>query len=184
MAGSYNDINVLSNSPLFDDLIHGRSESVQFDINNRSYSQGYYLTDGIYPQWPVFVRPLTSCVTDEQKHFNVIQAALRKDIECTFGILQARFHILARPSRLWSVSKMADVMKACVILHNMIICDETPRRRLQDSQDFADPEISPFSFRPDRNPLFNQLLQNSTRNTDDHRTLRDDLIQHLASLKD
>jgi len=183
MAGSFNDINVLNNSTLFDDLRNGSTPSVQFDINNRSYSQGYYLTDGIYPSWPVFVKPFSNPLTEPEKYFTVKQAELRKDIECTFGILQARFHILARPSRLTSIASMSLVMKTCVILHNMIICDEMPRKILQHSKDFIDPNISPFSLHHDRNSRLDDTLYRSSRNTNFHAELRKDLVQHLWNLQ-
>jgi len=49
------------------------------------------------------------------------QEARRKDIEWAFDILQARFHILTTPCRLWDRFAMKEVMKTCVILNNLII---------------------------------------------------------------
>ncbi|XP_042016148.1 uncharacterized protein LOC121764151, partial [Salvia splendens] len=59
VAGSNNDLNVLNESPLFNDLCAGRAPNVEFTANHRRYSMGYYLADGIYPRWPVFVKTIT-----------------------------------------------------------------------------------------------------------------------------
>ncbi|KAK1651568.1 hypothetical protein QYE76_069373 [Lolium multiflorum] len=52
------------------------------------------------------------------------QSAWRKDVECAFGVLKARFNILAVLGRTYSRRTLGLIMRACVILHNMIIDDE------------------------------------------------------------
>ena len=54
----------------------------------------------------------------------MLQEVQRKDVERAFGVLQARWRILALPCKLWSVGAMNSVIIACIILHNMIIEDE------------------------------------------------------------
>ncbi|XP_047965394.1 uncharacterized protein LOC125209857 [Salvia hispanica] len=51
VTGSNNDLNVLNESPLFNDLCVGRASNVEFTANNRRYSMRYYLANGIYPRW-------------------------------------------------------------------------------------------------------------------------------------
>jgi Plant transposon protein len=53
--------------------------------------------------------------------FAAHQEAVRKDVECAFGVLVARFHILKRPCLLPNREDIASVMLCCVILHNMIV---------------------------------------------------------------
>lgn len=45
-------------------------------------------------------------------------------MECSFGVLQGRFAIVANPARLWHPDILTLIMETCVILHNMIIEDE------------------------------------------------------------
>jgi hypothetical protein len=49
---------------------------------------------------------------------------MRKDVECAFGLLKKRFNILAIPSWSYSQRTLGLIMRACIILHNMIIDDE------------------------------------------------------------
>ncbi|GJT95972.1 putative reverse transcriptase domain-containing protein [Tanacetum coccineum] len=51
VSGMNNDVNVLRQSSLFNDLKSGRAPDVPFMANDMPYKRGYYLTDGIYPQW-------------------------------------------------------------------------------------------------------------------------------------
>ncbi|XP_042005641.1 uncharacterized protein LOC121754332 [Salvia splendens] len=56
--GSRNDINVLDQSPVFDDILEGRAPKVNYIVNGHEKNIGYYLTDGIYPQWAAFIKSI------------------------------------------------------------------------------------------------------------------------------
>jgi hypothetical protein len=45
-------------------------------------------------------------------------------VEWAFGVLQSRFAILRGPVQYWDEETLANIMKACIIMHNMIIEDE------------------------------------------------------------
>jgi hypothetical protein len=49
---------------------------------------------------------------------------VRKDVEYAFGILKKRFNILAIPDQFYFQRTLDLIMRACIILHNMIIDDE------------------------------------------------------------
>nr|GEV46628.1 putative nuclease HARBI1 [Tanacetum cinerariifolium] len=49
VAGANNDINVLDNSPLFDDLLNDTDHVLPYVVNGVGYEKGYYLADDIYP---------------------------------------------------------------------------------------------------------------------------------------
>ncbi|GJS31646.1 ALP1-like protein [Tanacetum coccineum] len=51
VAGANNDLTVLNNSLLFDDLLDDIGPVAPFECNGVAFEKGYYLADGIYPQW-------------------------------------------------------------------------------------------------------------------------------------
>ncbi|XP_028055508.1 uncharacterized protein LOC114259680 [Camellia sinensis] len=61
------------------------------------------------------------------------QESARKDIERAFGVLQARFAIVRGPARSWERKTLKNIMKTCIILHNMIIKDE---RNVNEAKDY------------------------------------------------
>ncbi|CAL2264814.1 unnamed protein product [Prunus armeniaca] len=58
VEGSQNDLNVLSQSPVFNDVLRGYSFQITYQINNTVYLGGYSLADGIYPRWMAFVKTI------------------------------------------------------------------------------------------------------------------------------
>lgn len=42
-------------------------------------------------------------------------------MERAFGVLVARWNILERPSRFWYRKDIADVLIACIVMHNMVV---------------------------------------------------------------
>ncbi|XP_057780155.1 uncharacterized protein LOC130998766 [Salvia miltiorrhiza] len=111
-------------STLFNDVLSGTEAAVHFVANNAHYTRGYYLTDGIYPDWPVFVKSFQFPNDEKKRRFKLMQEAARKDVERAFGVLQARWGIIKGSSRLWKQEHMSAIMFTCIILHNMIIGDE------------------------------------------------------------
>jgi hypothetical protein len=72
---------------LFVEQLRGEAPKVQYSINGREYNIGYYLADGIYPKWPVFMKSIQKPQLDKHKLFAKKQEGARKDVECAFGIL-------------------------------------------------------------------------------------------------
>nr|XP_051207884.1 uncharacterized protein LOC127323808 [Lolium perenne] len=124
LPGSLNDINVLQRSPVFSKLAEGQTPAVNYSINGHQYTMGYYLADGIYPRWATFVKSIPAPDTRKHKTFAKKQEACRKDVERAFGVLQSRFAIVRGPAKGWKRKEIGDVMKACVIMHNMIVEEE------------------------------------------------------------
>ncbi|XP_057811406.1 protein ALP1-like [Salvia miltiorrhiza] len=180
--GSNNDINVLNNSTLFNDRLQGMGVPVTYQVNNAYYTSEYYLTDGIYPNWPVFVKSPTHPTDPKGKRFKVMQEAARKDIERAFGVLQARWAIVKGPSRLWSKEAMSDIMFTCIILHNMIIEDEGEQatQRKDDADEASSSAASqphvgaPSDFRA------SVARQASMRDAEMHACLTLDLKEHIC----
>ncbi|GJZ03456.1 reverse transcriptase domain-containing protein [Tanacetum coccineum] len=82
-----NDVNVLRQSPIFNVLKSRRALDVPFMSNNVPYKRGYYLTDGIYPQWAVLIKSIKNPSTNDHKRilYKTNHEAARKDVERAFG---------------------------------------------------------------------------------------------------
>ncbi|GKE03269.1 ALP1-like protein [Tanacetum coccineum] len=88
VAGAYNDITVLNNSPLFDDLIDDIAPVAPFKVNGVTFQQGYYLANEIYPQWSSFVKSFSVANSEKNALFKRKQESARKDVEKAFGVFQ------------------------------------------------------------------------------------------------
>ena len=86
--GCQNDIVILDRSPLLVDLMHGNSPEVSFVCNGTTYNHGYYLADGIYPEWPLFMKPISKPAGEKQKNYTERQESERKDVERGFAGIQ------------------------------------------------------------------------------------------------
>ncbi|RWR83961.1 putative nuclease HARBI1 [Cinnamomum micranthum f. kanehirae] len=121
---SHNDINVLDQSPIFTDLAEGQTPTTNYSINGHEYTTGYYLADGIYPSWATFVKTIPCPNGPKATKFATAQESARKDVERAFKVLQARFAIVRGPACFWDRQTLHHIMKACIIMHNMIVEDE------------------------------------------------------------
>ncbi|KAL9354685.1 hypothetical protein Peur_042996 [Populus x canadensis] len=178
MPGSLNDINVLDRSPIFAALAEGRTAPVNYTINGHEYTMGYYLADGIYPNWSTFVKTIPRPLGAKRKYFASKQESARKDVERAFGVLQSRFAIVRGPVRYWDEETLANIMKACIIMHNMIIEDEGAMNLGFDHER----EVNSFiSVSHGEIPELHDFLQthNRIRDRATSSQLQEDLVEHL-----
>eukprot|EP00918_Siedleckia_nematoides_P024351 GHVU01052669.1.p1 GENE.GHVU01052669.1~~GHVU01052669.1.p1 ORF type:complete len:450 (-),score=62.87 GHVU01052669.1:1582-2931(-) len=119
--GSLNDLNILDRSHVFDRLMLGQAPAASFTVNGNTYDLPYMLADGIYPPWPVFVKTIEAPLDRKGQKYAKEQEASRKEVERTFGVLQARFRIIQQPFRMQKLEDMAAAIKCCMIIHNMMV---------------------------------------------------------------
>jgi hypothetical protein len=121
-AGSMNDLNIMNSSSTMQRILSGEfPPKVKYTINGKTRDLPYWLADGIYPAFAIFVKTIKGAVGAKLKHFSSCQEAVRKDIERAFGILMQRFHFLSSSCRMWNKEDAMEVLRACVILHNMCV---------------------------------------------------------------
>jgi hypothetical protein len=172
MPGSLNDINVLDRPPIFAALAEGRIAPVNYTINRHEYTMGYCLADGIYHNWSTFVKTIPRPLGAKRKYF------ARKDVERAFGVLQSLFAIVRGPVRYWDEETLANIMKAYIIIHNMIIENEGAMNLGFDHER----EVNSFiSMSHGEIPELYDFLQNHNRIRDraSSSQLQEDLIEHL-----
>ncbi|XP_074267325.1 uncharacterized protein LOC141590653 [Silene latifolia] len=124
MERSCNELTILHRSPIFDYMMNGRAPRVNYMVNGSHYNTGYYLTDEIYPQWTTFIQSIPLPQTPKYRLFTERQEAARKDVERAFGVLQARFAVIRKPTLTLSEQLMRKILKCCVIIHNMVVEDK------------------------------------------------------------
>ena len=154
-------------------------------VNGNQYNTGYFLADGIYPEWAVFVKSIRLPITEKEKLYAQEQEGARKDIERAFGVLQRRFCILKRPARLYDRGVLRDVVLACIVLHNMIVEDEKEKDIIEENLDLNVPPSSSTvqepEFSPDQNVSLERVLEKDTsiRDQSAHRRLKNALVEHI-----
>ncbi|BFG41905.1 hypothetical protein CerSpe_281790 [Prunus speciosa] len=169
VAGSQNDLNVLGQSPVFNNVLRGHSPQITYQINNTVYSGAYYLADGIYPMWTTFVKKISNPRYEKEKSFATFQEGYKKDVERCFGILQALWAIIRGAARMFDEEVLWSIMMTCIILHNMIVEDEYDYDALEvfepDPMNTALTRIYERPIGPNGHPLEHEsLLQNGRYN--------------------
>lgn len=125
-CGTNNDITMVEVSPLFQDILGCQykfrlSRKYKIVDGGRERDMPYYLVDGIYPDWPLFVKPIHDAEEESHVVYTKRQEGTRKDVERLFGVFQTRFAVMRRESMLWASDDVVSVSECCVILHNMLI---------------------------------------------------------------
>ncbi|XP_052203949.1 uncharacterized protein LOC127809225 [Diospyros lotus] len=157
---------------------NGHAPPVNYTINGHEYTMGYYLADGIYPNWSTFVKTIPCPQGLKKKHFAKAQESARKDVERAFGVLQARFAIVCGPVRFWDEETLADIMKACIIMHNMVIEDEGDIGNNDFDRSNANPPVEvSHAYTPELEDFMQTHYQ--IRDSVTHSQLQSDLIKHL-----
>uniref|UniRef100_A0A0D3DML2 Myb-like domain-containing protein n=1 Tax=Brassica oleracea var. oleracea TaxID=109376 RepID=A0A0D3DML2_BRAOL len=185
-SGTLNDINVLDRSPVFDDIIKGQAPQVTFYVNGKEYNLAYYLTDGIYPKWTTFIQSIPIPQGPKATLFAQHQEAVRKDVERAFGVLQARFAIVKNPALFWDKAKIGRIMRACIVLHNMIVENEREGYthfdvlEFQQGEDIGTSHVD-LTYSTDIPSNIANMMSVRTRIRDRqmHQQLKADLVEHL-----
>jgi hypothetical protein len=95
---------------------------LQTDLSTVITRKGVYvLADGGYLGWPTTVSPIAHPRPGSaEENWNKHHESLRKSVECAFGILKARFRVLATRNEARDENEVSDVFRVCCCLHNMI----------------------------------------------------------------
>ncbi|XP_028085070.1 uncharacterized protein LOC114286174 [Camellia sinensis] len=108
----------------------------------------------------------------------------RKDVERAFVVLQARFAIVRGPACSWERETLKNIMKACIILHNMIVEDERDVNEAED-YDYEQTDENPHvSVSHDQTTELMEFIRrhHRIRDRETHSQLQSDLVEHLWKL--
>jgi hypothetical protein len=128
--GSWNDKSLvlfdsfmigIKRGEIFDDNIFELLEIVDGKVVSVKYRGAWIVVDNGYHSWSTTVPPFTkSCVRTEIRWSEWVES-MRKDVECTFGILKGRWRILKTGIRMKEVGDVDKIWKTCCALHNMLL---------------------------------------------------------------
>lgn len=171
----------------------------EWTINGVVKNRCYWLADGIYPDWPIFLKTIQEPKNEKEKYFAQRQESVRKDVERAFGVLFARWYILSNPCRLWDVDTMALIVRTCVILHNMIIEYEWDDDMVVDPKtsnsyggnhhDQSNAEVTAIDFTnlnndPPPGTIAHFLkMRRELKDVDAYYSLRNEIVNHLWNQK-
>ena len=80
----------------------------------------YLLVDGGYHKWRIMQCPLKHTAEENRARWSEFAESVRKDVECSFGILKKRFQLLKNAIYWHKKTDIDNAVFSCVILHNML----------------------------------------------------------------
>ena len=92
---------MLNQSPLFNPFEDGTTPLVPFTVNGTEYRYPYYLVDGIYPRYAMFVKTISHPTGEKRIRYAKAQEAARKDVERAFGIIKKNGKYLENRHDKW-----------------------------------------------------------------------------------
>ena len=90
-------------------------------IIKERYKGAWLLVDNGYLAWPTTVPPIKITNSRDEIRFSAWLESMRKDVECTFGILKGRWRILKTGIRLFGVKSADQIFLTCCALHNWLL---------------------------------------------------------------
>jgi len=92
------------------------------DENVRSATGMYLICDNGYLLWPTSICPYSKANNATQEgFFSTNLESVRKDVECTFGILKKRWKVLNHGFKHRDIVKCEQIFITCCVLHNFLL---------------------------------------------------------------
>ena len=105
------------------------------------------MVDNGYLRWSTTIPPFKSAIDRDQLRWSEWLESMRKDVECTFGILKGRFRILKTGIRLHKIEAVDKILLTCCALHNLLLETAYKATRQVDIRCLCCLELSPDEAR-------------------------------------
>lgn len=122
LPGRWNDKTVVR----FDDFVtrlHSGDllNDLEYTVAGQTIRGAWLIVDNGYLSWPETIPPFKLTNTRADMAWSKWVEAMRKDVECTFGILKGRWRILKTPIRIHSHVTIDNIWFTCCAFHNMLL---------------------------------------------------------------
>jgi hypothetical protein len=121
LPGRWNDKTVIRFDNFITGLRKGTLGDVVYRIAGEAIRGAWVLVDNGYLPWSVTIPPFKRTTSRMQARWSEWLESMRKDVECTFGILKGRWRILKTGIRVHSLEQVDDIWFTCCALHNMLL---------------------------------------------------------------
>ena len=99
----------------------------------------YLICDGGYHKWQELIPPYKNQVDGtDQKRWSKWVESLRKDVECSFGIMKKQFRNIKNRSRYHNKETLETIFYCCAIMHNMNHHYDRYDDKVHDAQELQD----------------------------------------------
>lgn len=165
--GSVNDKTIIKYDEYITDVKEGkRWADVVFEVLDENGSTVemngvFFICDNGYHRWNCLMSPFAYCSSEEKIKWSEWVESVRKDVECLFGILKARFRFLRDGIQYHNAKEITNIFHVCCILHNMLLefdgLDQFteaqwerlyPQQRAQGDEEDFDDEGEPVEIEP------------------------------------
>jgi hypothetical protein len=124
--GTKNDKTIALNDTFTVDMLSGIFKNIEFPLygsNGDIYvcKGAYCLADNGYHKWACLIPPHKFPSSRDDVLWSEWIESVRKDIECYFGKIKARWQFLKSANRCHSVEIIEKAFQCCCILHNMLL---------------------------------------------------------------
>jgi hypothetical protein len=135
------------------------------EVVKEKYKGGWLLVDNGYLNWGVTIPPMKESDTRAELRFSKWLEGMRKDVECTFGILKGRWRILKARIRVHGTKKCDQIWKTCCALHNLLLFEDGMDKNFKSSWTgelgLLQQQNLPEAVRAMMRKLDNRLIDNS-----------------------
>lgn len=109
--------------PTSEGILHPEKKFFLYDSDGKlkEWSGLYAIVDGGYHEWRCLMAPLKHTLESDAAMWTKRLESVRKNVECTFGVLKKRFRILRLPFSKRNPAHIDDTFRACCTLHNMLL---------------------------------------------------------------
>ena len=178
---TYNDKSIINSDPFYNNIKDGKTFSKKdftlFEYDSEGnvveahYKGGWLMVDNGYMDWSCTIPPMKKSLSYKFIRFSEWLESMRKNVECTFGVMKKRFGILKAGSRLFSMNSCDEIFLTCCSLHNMLLFEDNLDE--WDLDDVQNANNNRFALNRLENPSFDCFINNETIEVEEYFTSRD-----------